>query len=90
MKKNLFKTIKQFTSKGGIEGYLAEKYDKFAKTVLIDLYKEIAGLVIKRPKSGEILEIGPGPGCLSIQIAKLGDFNTREKLILQTQRPTSR
>jgi len=28
MKRNLFKTIKQFTSKGGIEGWFAEKYDK--------------------------------------------------------------
>lgn len=74
MKRNLFKTIKQLTSKGGIEGYFAEKYDKFAKAVLIDLYKEIAGLVIKHLKSGKILEIGPGPGYLSIEIAKLGDF----------------
>ena len=74
MKRNLFKTIKQLTSKGGIEGYFAEKYDKFAKTILIDLYKEIAGLVIKHLKSGKILEIGPGPGYLSIEIAKLGDF----------------
>jgi len=39
MKRNLFKTIKQLTSKGGIEGYFAEKYDKFAKTILIDLYQ---------------------------------------------------
>jgi len=74
MKRSLFKTIKQLTSKGGIEGYFAEKYDKFAKAVLIDLYKEIAGLVIKHPKPGKILEIGPGPGYLSIEIAKLGDF----------------
>ena len=74
MKRSLFKTIKQLTSKGGIEGYFAEKYDKFAKTILIDLYKEIAGLVIKHLKSGKILEIGPGPGYLSIEIAKLGDF----------------
>ena len=74
MKRNLFKTIKQLTSKGGIEGYFAEKYDKFAKTILIDLYKEITGLVIKHLKSGKILEIGPGPGYLSIEIAKLGDF----------------
>jgi ubiquinone/menaquinone biosynthesis C-methylase UbiE len=74
MKRNLFKTIKQFTSKGGIEGYFAEKYDKFAKAVLIDLYKEIAGSVIKHLKSGKILEIGPGPGYLSIEIAKLGNF----------------
>ena len=74
MKRNLFKTIKQLTSKGGIEGYFAEKYDKFAKTILIDLYKEITGLVIKHLKPGKILEIGPGPGYLSIEIAKLGDF----------------
>jgi len=74
MKRNLFKTIKQFTSKGGIEGWFAEKYDNFAKVILLDLYKEIAGLVIKHLKSGKILEIGAGPGYLSIEIAKLGDF----------------
>jgi len=31
-------------------------------------------LVIKHLKSEKILEIGPGPGYLSIEIAKLGDF----------------
>ena len=74
MKRSLFKTIKQLTSKGGIEGWFAEKYDKFAKAILLDLYQEIAGLVIKHLKLGKILEIGPGPGYLSIEIAKLGDF----------------
>ena len=74
MKSNLFRTIKQFTSKEGIEGYFAEKYDKFAKAVLIDEYKEIANLVIKHLKPGKILEIGPGPGYLSIEIAKHGAF----------------
>ena len=74
MERNLLKTIRQFISGEGIEGYFAEKYDQFAKAVLIDVYKEIADLVIKHLKSGKILEIGPGPGYLSIEIAKLGDF----------------
>jgi len=74
MKKSLFRTIKQFTSKEGIEGYFAEKYDKFAKATLIEEYKEMAGLVIQRLKSGKILEVGPGPGYLSIEIAKMGNY----------------
>jgi len=74
MKRNLFTTIKQFISKEGIEGYFAEKYDKFAKATLIKEYKEIAGLVVQRLKSGKILEIGPGPGYLSIEIAKIGHY----------------
>ena len=74
MKRSLFRTIKQFTSKEGIEGYFAEKYDRFAKPILIDEYREIARWVARHLKSGKILEIGPGPGYLSIEIAKLGDF----------------
>jgi len=37
--RNLFRTIKQFTSKGGSEGYFAEKHDRFAKAALINEYK---------------------------------------------------
>ena len=41
MKTSVLRTIKQFTSKEGIEGYFAEKYDKFAKAILTDIYKGI-------------------------------------------------
>ncbi len=71
---NLIRTIKQFTSKGGIEGWFAEKYDKFAKEVLMDEYKRIANRVTEQLKNGKVLEIGPGPGYISIEISKLGDF----------------
>jgi ubiquinone/menaquinone biosynthesis C-methylase UbiE len=74
MIRNPLRTIKQLTSKGGIEGYFAEKYDEFARAALMDEYREIAGSVIKHLKSGKILEIGPGPGYLSIEIAKRGNF----------------
>ena len=74
MKLNLFRMIKKLTSKEGIEGYFAEKYDKFAKSALMDEYKKIAISVAEHRKSGKILEIGPGPGYLSIEIAKIGDF----------------
>ncbi len=74
MKITLFRKIKRLTSKEGIEGYFAKNYDKFAKTTLIDEYKEIAGSIAKHMESGKILEIGPGPGYLSIEIVKVGDF----------------
>ena len=61
MKTSVLRTIKQFTSKEGIEGYFAEKYDKFAKAILTDIYKEIVGLVTQHLKSGKLLEIGPAP-----------------------------
>jgi hypothetical protein len=51
MKRNLCKTIKQLTSKGGIEGYFAEKYDKFGSHVHIDKMMVPLGL----NNSGEIL-----------------------------------
>ncbi|MEW6619635.1 MAG: class I SAM-dependent methyltransferase [bacterium] len=74
MTRNLFRTIKQFTSKGGIEGWFAEKYDKFAKKVLMDEYKRIACSVTEQLKNGKVLEIGPGPGYISIELSKLGAF----------------
>lgn len=74
MMRNLIRTIKQFTSKGGIEGWFAEKYDKFAKEVLMDEYKRIASRTTEQLTKGKVLEIGPGPGYISIELSKLGDF----------------
>lgn len=74
MIKNLIGTIKQFTSKGGIEGWFAQKYDKFAKEVLMGEYKRIASMVAEQLKNGKVLEIGPGPTYISIELSKLGDF----------------
>jgi len=84
MRMSLFRTIRQFTSKEGIEGYFAKKYDKFARVLLTEEYKDIAGSVARRLKSGKILEIGPGPGYLSIEIAKMGDYQITGLDISQT------
>jgi ubiquinone/menaquinone biosynthesis C-methylase UbiE len=72
---NFIRTIKQFTSKGGIEGWFAEKYDQFGKEAVLDEYKSIANRVAGQLKNGKVLEIGPGPGYLSIELSKKGDFH---------------
>jgi ubiquinone/menaquinone biosynthesis C-methylase UbiE len=71
----LFKTIRQLTSKGGIEGWFAEKFNKFGKEVMIDEYKKTVNKVKKQLKKGEILEIGPGPGYLSIELSKIDGYH---------------
>jgi ubiquinone/menaquinone biosynthesis C-methylase UbiE len=70
---NLFQTVKQFVSPGGIEGYFATKYAEFAKTTekLRKEYRRLADKTTSVVQEGELLEIGPGPGYISIEIAKL-------------------
>ena len=70
---NVFRTIKQFTSKGGIEGWFATKYYEMAKHITEE-YKRIAGKVAEKITKGVILEIGSGPAYLSIELSKLGRF----------------
>ena len=69
----VFRTIKQFTSKGGIEGWFASKYDEMAKHMTGE-YRRIAEKVAERITEGRILEIGPGPAYLSIELSKIGRF----------------
>ena len=66
-----FHTLKQLTSQG-IERYFAAKYADFAKRSeelqkgYSRLVEHVAGIFSK----GKLLEIGPGPAFLSIEIAK--------------------
>jgi ubiquinone/menaquinone biosynthesis C-methylase UbiE len=56
----------------GIEGLFAHKYDEFARSpVSMAHYRQVASGVARRVRSGKILEIGPGPGYIAIEIAKL-------------------
>jgi ubiquinone/menaquinone biosynthesis C-methylase UbiE len=56
----------------GIEGFFAHKYDEFARSpVSMAHYRWVAAEVARRVRSGKILEIGPGPGYIAIEIAKL-------------------
>jgi methylase of polypeptide subunit release factors len=64
--------LKQFVSQG-IEGYFAIKYAEFAKNTekLQEEYRKLANKTASIIQEGKLLEIGPGPGYISIEIAKL-------------------
>ena len=63
--------FKQLSSEG-IEGLFAHKYAEFARSpVTMTVYQQIASDAAQHIQSGRILEIGPGPGFISIEIAKL-------------------
>ena len=70
---HLFQTLKQLISPGGIEGYFATKYTEFAKNTkeAREEYKRLADSTSSMVKKGKLLEIGPGPGYISIEIARL-------------------
>jgi ubiquinone/menaquinone biosynthesis C-methylase UbiE len=63
--------LKQIGSEG-IEGFFAHRYNEFAHSpVSMAHYRKVAAEVAQRVRSGKILEIGPGPGYIAIEIAKL-------------------
>ena len=68
---NPFQTVKQLMSQG-IEGYFAVKYAEFAKTSqqIRDDYGRFAERVVSLFDGGRLIEIGPGPAYVSIEIAK--------------------
>jgi ubiquinone/menaquinone biosynthesis C-methylase UbiE len=58
-----------------MEGFVAKQYDRIQKH-MIEEYKLWAKLVSDNIAPGSnILEIAPGPGYLSVEIAKLGNYN---------------
>lgn len=66
-------TLRQLVSPGGIEGYFALKYAEFAENTesMRDEYRRLATIIASRVQEGKALEIGPGPGRISIELAKL-------------------
>ena len=66
-------TLKQFVSPGGIEGYFAALYAECAKNSegMREAYRELAAKAASAVQSGKILEVGPGPGYVSIEMARL-------------------
>jgi len=64
--------MKQLLSQG-VEGYFAVKYAEFAKNTkeLRKEYRRLADKSASVIQEGKLLEIGPGPGYISIEIAKL-------------------
>lgn len=70
---NFLQTLKQFVSPGGIEGYFAIKYAEFAKNTedMRDEYRRLASTAAGKIQDGKVLEVGPGPGYISIELARL-------------------
>jgi ubiquinone/menaquinone biosynthesis C-methylase UbiE len=70
---SLMQTLKQLVSPGGIEGFFAVKYAEFARDTpaMRDEYRRLAAKTASVLQDGRILEIGPGPGFIAIEIAKL-------------------
>jgi ubiquinone/menaquinone biosynthesis C-methylase UbiE len=67
----IVESLRQINSEG-IEGLFARKYDEFARSpVSMAHYRRVASGVAQRVRSGKILELGPGPGYIAIEMAKL-------------------
>lgn len=59
----------------GMEGPIAQWYTRTRRKDMQDFCREarrIAGLI---PRGASVLEVAPGPGFFSIELAKLGDYN---------------
>jgi ubiquinone/menaquinone biosynthesis C-methylase UbiE len=70
---SLLQTLKQLVSPGGIEGYFATMYAECAKNseVMRNGYRRLAAKAASAIQSGKVLEVGPGPGYVSIEMARL-------------------
>jgi ubiquinone/menaquinone biosynthesis C-methylase UbiE len=55
---------------GAIPGPAAEFYDVIARKILAKPERKIADDIVEKTKSGTILDLGAGPGYLSIEVAK--------------------
>jgi ubiquinone/menaquinone biosynthesis C-methylase UbiE len=75
---NVLQTLRQIASPEGLEGYFAIKYAEFARDTepMQDEYRLLASRVASEIQASEIqgeriLEVGPGPGYIALEIAKL-------------------
>jgi ubiquinone/menaquinone biosynthesis C-methylase UbiE len=70
---SFLQTLKQFVSPGGIEGYFATMYAECARNseAMRDGYRKLAATAASAIQSGKVLEVGPGPGYVSIELARL-------------------
>jgi 2-polyprenyl-3-methyl-5-hydroxy-6-metoxy-1,4-benzoquinol methylase len=58
----------------GMEGPIASWYAKNTQKNMEDFIKDAERIVTFVPKEAAILEVAPGPGYLSIELAKLGNY----------------
>jgi ubiquinone/menaquinone biosynthesis C-methylase UbiE len=70
---SFLQTLKQFVSPGGIEGYFATMYAGCARNseAMRDGYRKLAATAAPAIQSGKVLEVGSGPGYVSIEVARL-------------------
>jgi len=58
-----------------MEGFIARMYDKNAKKMQMAIYKSYVHKILTFIKEGDsILEVAPGPGYMTIELAKSGNF----------------
>ena len=69
----LLQTLKQLVSPGGIEGYFATMYADCARNseAMRNGYRQLATKAVSAIPSGKVLEVGPGPGYVSLEVARL-------------------
>lgn len=58
----------------GMEGSIARWYDKNTRKDMDEFVKLAMRLRAEKPEGGDMLEVAPGPGFLSIEMAKSGRF----------------
>jgi ubiquinone/menaquinone biosynthesis C-methylase UbiE len=70
---SFLQTLKQLVSPGGIEGCFATMYAECARNseAMRDDYRKLAAAAASAIQSGKVLEVGPGPGYVSIETARL-------------------
>lgn len=68
----------------GMEGGVARWYAKLTRKALEDFKKDARRVSQMVASSGKVLEVAPGPGYFSIELAKLGDFRVTGLDISQT------
>ena len=71
----LFNFIRKFKDLG-ITGPFTRWYDKNTRETRMEEMREYATEVAKHIKNGDnVLEVAPGPGYMSIELAKMGNYN---------------
>src|ERR1700733_7493792 len=85
VKEQLMKTK---TSKGykglGMEGFIARWYAKGRRNDYDDFRRDAARVAEHLKPGSDVLEVAPGPGYFSVELAKLGDFHVTELDISRT------
>jgi ubiquinone/menaquinone biosynthesis C-methylase UbiE len=59
----------------GMEGWVARWYTRTRRNDLEDFRREAQWVARQLPTGGSVLEVAPGPGFFSIELAKLGNFS---------------